>query len=161
MVDEAKDKVNVFYLVIVSIVAVVAIVSMVVFFAGMRKDSAQVSFMPAQASGFSGQNQYAMPMIEPLSNGSGNSSDKNVAGYQSINPSVYMYYQSSGQYDVNKLMYCYNYRQGLSWAIQQCDIHTIEAMCQMLNIVCSDIIPREALCSMTTALNQFHNWCVR
>jgi hypothetical protein len=141
MADEAKDKANMFYLVIVSIVAVVAIVSMLVFFAGMRKDSAQVSFMPAQASGRTGQNQYAMPIILPEGNSSVNGSGKNIAGYQSFDPNVAMYYQSAyglNSVEVEQMVYCNMYAALAEQSAIQCSSQT-EMYIQLAMIVCGSI----------------------
>jgi hypothetical protein len=144
MADEAKDKANMFYLVIVSIVAIVAIVSMVVFFAGMaRKDSsAQFAFMPSQASRLS-QNQFVAPMLVPVGNYSGGngslgngSGDENFAGYQYVNPSVYQYYQSAGV-QVDAFVYCNMYLNNLARYVQSCDYNSFNLYLSLANIYCN------------------------
>jgi hypothetical protein len=121
MVDEVKDKANMFYLVIVSIVAVVAIVSMVVFFAGRSRYA-------SQASDLSGQS---------LALGD----SKNVAGYQYINPNVYMYYQSAygNQMEVNPWIYCNMYLANAEQSALQCNKESLQLYINLGSIYCGSL----------------------
>jgi hypothetical protein len=153
MADEVKDKANMFYLVIVSIVAVVAIVSMVVFFAGTRMDSGRMTYWPSQAKSAYAPSSTALSvpdaaLLMASANGSGDRSGNgsNLVGHQFVDayysPNTVMYYASYygyNQVDVNAYVYCNMYLVNAEQSAVNCDAANMELYINLGTIYCGSL----------------------